>query len=68
MLKHSGSATRQGADSPDERVFFTQLQKIIPDWQMQSAIGQYVTKNFAFINYVVLGSFKKSISLFRMQR
>ena len=28
MLKHSGSATRQGADSPDERVFFTQVQRI----------------------------------------
>ncbi len=27
MLKHSGSATRQGVDSPDERVFFTQAQR-----------------------------------------
>ena len=27
MLKHSGSATRQGADSPNERVLFTQVQR-----------------------------------------
>ncbi len=60
---------RQGADSPDERVFFLHKHKEnTPDRRMQSAIGQYVTKYFAFINYVVLGSFKKSISLFRMQR
>lgn len=52
----------------DERVFFTQVQRIHSGLTDASAIGQYVTKYFTFINYTVLGSFKKSISLFRMQR
>ena len=80
MLKHSVSATRQGASSHlrarvggsdlrmQERGICNKRNKNIPDWRMQSAIGQYVIEKFAFINYTVLGSFKKSISLFRLQR
>ena len=63
-----GAPRGKGLTAPTSVYYLHKYKEHIPDWRMQSAIGQYVTKHFAFINYTVLGSFKKSISLFRMQR
>ena len=63
-----GAPRGKGLTAPTSVYYLHKYKERIPDWRMQSAIGQYVIENLILINHVVLGSLKKSISLFRMQR